>query len=221
MKSQARSTLVLFLFLPVVVGLACDPDDSIPSSAYRLQGRPGFAIWPENQPEDALEACRDREGSESWRTDPDDVAQRFVTTVLSWPEGDEYDQYEADSGGLPTKTMVDPSMPRWSLGVSVLMRRLDDCFFVASVAPRDIDDPAVVTFVEQGRGAWVVKWMGRGPGVVELGHGRDVRRVILDRGEQARFPIPDADELGHFLAYARDQPNELVVGRPLGLSRHN
>jgi hypothetical protein len=211
-----RASTLLFLLLPLLVGVACDASDSIPRSASQLQGRPGFAIWPEDRPEDGIESCRDRKDSETWRTDPDAVAQRFVTTVLSWPQGDKYDQYEPDARGLLTKTMNDPTMPRWALGIALIMRRLGECFFVAQVTPREEGGPAMISFVKGGGGAWVVTWLSKTPGVVELGFGQSVERVILGRGEKARMAVPRGDALGHFLAYARKQPNESVVGYPIG-----
>ena len=216
MRIGRVSTLV-FLLIPLLVQVACDASDSIPRSFYQLQGRPGFAIWPEDRPEDGREACRDRKDSELWRTDPDAVAQRFVTTVLSWPQGEKHDQYEPDTRGLPTKTMIDPTMPRWSLGIALMMRRLDDCFYVAQVTSRDGDAlPAMISFAKGDGGAWVVKWLSEVPGVVEFGYGRDVKRVTLGRGEEARIAVPSGDALGHFLAYASKQPNDNIIGHPIG-----
>jgi hypothetical protein len=211
MRMRRVSTLILLLVL-FLVGAACDAADSIPRSFYQLQGRPGFAIWPEDRPEE----CRDRKDSESWRTDPDAVAQRFVTTVLSWPQGEKYDQYDPDTRGLPTKVMSDPAMHPAALGIALMMRRLGDCFFVAQVTPRDEGGPAMISFAKGGGGAWVVRWLSEGHGVVEFGYGRDVKRVTLGRGEEARIAVPSGDGLGHFLAYARKQPNENVIGHPIG-----
>jgi hypothetical protein len=218
MRIRRASTTLLPLLLPFLV-VACDTSESIPRSFYRLQGRPGFAIWPEDRPEDGREACRDRKDSEPWRTDPDAVAQRFVTTVLSWPQGDNDDQYDPDTRGLPTKVMSDPAMPQWALGIVLMMRRLDDCFFVAQVTPREDGGPAMISFAKGNGGAWVVRWLSEGLGVVEFGYGRDVKRVTLGRGEEARIAVPSGDGLGHFLAYASKQPNENVIGHPIGSSR--
>jgi hypothetical protein len=72
------------------------------------------------------------------------------------------------------------------LGVGVLMRRLEDCYFVARVQPREGDDPAELSLDNRGR-AWVVRWRGGGRGVVEIGYGEDIERVTLRRREEARF----------------------------------
>jgi hypothetical protein len=63
----------LVLLLVTFLGVACDLSESIPRRFYQLQGRPGFAIWPEDRPEDGREACKSRTDSESRRTDPDAV----------------------------------------------------------------------------------------------------------------------------------------------------
>jgi hypothetical protein len=37
---------------------------------YRWEGIRGFAIWPEDQPEQGLAACEERLDEEPWRADP-------------------------------------------------------------------------------------------------------------------------------------------------------
>jgi hypothetical protein len=201
--------------LALLVLTACVEKPPGPGN-YRWEGIHGFAIWPEDQPQDALDACEEKADEEPWRTDPEATAVEFVRSVLNWQRPPDLSDHEVSEAAPRTAfTMIDGSMPGWALGVVVHLRQLRECWFIAAVWPREGDISGRYRWVEHDNGYSLrAAWPGQGPINLEVGWGQEVRRIRLHEGESAIIPVPDPDLSGHILWFY-DQPSDSTFGQPL------
>lgn len=202
--------------LLLILAASCTDKPPGPGN-YRWEGIHGFAIWPEDQPQEGLASCEQRVDQEPWRTDPGATAQKFVRSVLNWQHPPDLSGHGIREEAPRTAfSMIDDSMPDWALGVVVHLRRLRECWFVAAVWPREGDIAGRYRWVEQKEGyALRAAWSGDHPINLEVGWGQvAVRRVRLSRGESVMIPAPDPDLSGHILWF-RNEPSESTFGQPL------
>jgi hypothetical protein len=205
-----------FLLSLLVVGLglvACE--SSLAEGHFRWESIHGFAIWPEDHPEDGLAACKVYLDDEPWRADAAETAIEFLRTKLGWarPEGDTEIDYPEDAPRTGF-TMTDAS-EKMDLGVVVHVRQMRGCWFVATIQPRE------------GYGAFNLRWMKdgddyslrvkskeSGPMNLEVGWGDEVVTERMKPGEALTIPTPDPEAPGHLLWYP-DGPSENTTGHPL------
>lgn len=186
-----------------------------PASAYRWEGIDAFALWPEDDPELAQEACARRPDEEEWRTTPETVAERFVRDVLGWKTPDIGDVDEREESPRTVVIAFDKSFPRHALGLVMHMRRLDDCWFVAVIQPREGEVVIDLAFSPRnGRPAVSVTVDGSGSQVVEIGYGGESERRVIKEGEPAVFYVENTDSVGHYITYPLE-PSEYSQGYPL------
>lgn len=185
-------------------------------SQYRWEGIHGFAIWPEDQPEDGLAACAQRTNQEAWRTDPGATADQFVRSVLKWQDPPNLSNHDVpEDAPRTTFSMTDGSMPDWALGVVIHLRQLRGCWFVAAVWPREGEIGGKYRWVKRHEGyALRAAWTGHDPVNLEVGWGGAIRREKLRAGDSVTIPIPDPDSSGHVLWFY-DSPSESTFGQPL------
>ena len=183
---------------------------------YRWEGIHGFAIWPEDHPEDALAACEEKLDEEPWRGDPGATAEEFVTSVLNWREpGDLEDHDVPEDAPRTVFTMLDGSMPNWALGVVVHLRQLRGCWFVAAVWPREGDIAGDYRWIERDGGYELrATWKGSDPINFEVGWGGQREVQELQPGESVAIAAPDPPVPGHVLWFD-DSPSEGTFGQPL------
>lgn len=191
-------------------------DRPLAEGHYRWEGIHGFAIWPEDQPELASQACEIKRVYESWRGDPGETAERFVTEMLDWREPPDLSEHEVPEGAPRTAfSMTDGSMSRSALGVVVHLRQLRGCWFVARVIPREGDAGGQLEWVESTEGyALHATWEGERPINLEVGWGSEMHRVVMASGDTAEFEPPDPTMPGHYIWYY-DEPSDLTFGQPL------
>lgn len=193
--------------------VACS-DKPLGEGHYRWEGIRGFAIWPEDQPEDALAWCEIAEGDPWWR-DPGSTAEEFVRSKLNWNDPPDLSNHEVpDDAPRTVFSMTDGSMSRDALGVVVHLRQLRGCWFVAAVWPREGDAGGSYDWVKKD-GGWVFRASYSGEEInLEVGWGDTVERVELGAGEEVEIPIPDPKMSGHILWF-HDEPSEHTFGQPL------
>ncbi len=199
----------------VLAFLGCTEEPPLGEGHYRWEGIRGFAIWPEDQPEDGLAACEEAD-DDSWRRDPGTAAEEFVRSVLNWNDPPDLTDHEVPQDAPRAAfTITDGSMPDDALGVVVHLRQLRGCWFVAVVWPREGDAGGTYDWVKKG-GDWVLRasWDGREPINLEVGWGDTIERVELERGDEVDLPIPDPEMSGHILWFY-DEPSEHTFGQPL------
>ena len=210
-------------FISRVIALACCvfvfvgcTEEPLGEGQYRWEGTGGFAIWPEDQPEDGLVACTQGH-HDSWRRDPGAAAEEFVRTVLDWNEPpDHLSRHEVpEDAPRAVFSIQDGSMHRSSLGVVVHLRQLRGCWFVAAVWPREGDGGGDYDWIKKD-GQWVLhaSWDGREPINLEVGWGDTIERVVLERGDEIDLAIPDPEMSGHILWFY-DEPSDHTFGQPL------
>jgi hypothetical protein len=201
------------LFLPLA---SCTQDAPLGRGHYRWEGIQGFAIWPEDHPEDGLTACEESADDQAWRTDPGETAERFVRSVLNWKRPPDLGDEDIRAGAPRTAfTMIDGSMPDWALGVVVHLRQLRGCWFVAAVWPREGDPGADYRWVKRRKGpALRATWKGSRPIKLEVGWGDYVQRKRLRRGQSVTIPTPDPRRPGHVLWF-HNRPSEDTFGQPV------
>lgn len=214
--TQAPSTFlwsIACISLLVVVSCAERP---LGRGHYRWEGIHGFAIWPEDQPEDGLTACEQRINQEPWRTDPGATAHKFVRSVLNWQRPPDTSNHDVPKDAPRTVfSMADGSMPARALGVVIHLRQLRGCWFVAAVWPREGEIAGTYRWVERDqRYALRASWRGHEPINLEVGWGKAIRREKLRPGDSLTVPIPDSDSSGHVLWFY-DSPSENTFGQPL------
>lgn len=200
------------LMVAAVMG-GCD-DEPLSEGHYRWEGIRGFAIWPEDHPEDALVACE--QADEPWRTDPGTTALAFVRSQLNWRQPPDLADHGVPADAPRTVfSMADASMTDGSLGVVVHLRQLRGCWFVAAVWPREGDAGGSYDWIKKGDD-WYLRtsWSGERPINVEVGWGNRTEVVQLERGERADFATPDPEMPGHILWFY-DEPSEHTFGQPL------
>jgi hypothetical protein len=205
-----------FLALLCVVATACNGQE-LGEGHYRWEGIHGFAIWPEDQPEEAWAACREKIAEEPWRADPGETAEEFARSVLGWENPPNLSDHDVPEDAPRTVfTMIDEDMSDDALGIVVHPRQLKGCWFIARVQPREDEVVDRVRWVRNdGRFALQVRYLQSGTMTLEVGWGNDVHRKTLSKGEAAAFTIPDEDLPGHILWLSDDPPSESVDGRPL------
>lgn len=198
-----------------VVATSCT-EEPLGRGQYRWEGIHGFAIWPEDQPEDGLVACEQRTSQEPWRIDPGATAEKFVRSVLHWQHPPDLSNHEVREDAPRTAfSMTDGSMPDWALGVVIHLRQLRGCWFVAAVWPREGAIAGKYRWVKRRQGyALRAAWTGRDPVNLEVGWGETIRRERLRRKDSVTIPIPDPDSSGHVLWFY-DSPSESTFGQPL------
>jgi hypothetical protein len=203
----------------LATGVSCT-DEPLGPGQYRWEGRRGFAIWPEDQPADALAACERSAHAQSWRTDPAATAEEFVRSVLRWRRPPDLSDHRVPEGAPRTAfSMIDGSMPDSALGVVVHLRQLRGCWFVAAVWPREGDIAGRYRWAKLGEGyALRAVWKGETPINLEVGWGGDVEERRLRRGESVTIPVPDSGASGHILWFY-DRPSELTLGEPVSPPR--
>jgi hypothetical protein len=205
----------LFVAL-LLIGVSCTQEELGPGH-YRWEGIRGFAIWPEDRPEDGWSACEERIQEEPWRADPAATAHEFVSSVLGWRHPTDISESDVPEDAPRTAfSMGDGQMPNWALGIVVHLRQLKGCWFVASVLPREADVAAQADWVERdGRFVLRVEYSGSGSANLEVGWGDVVHSEVLRRGETVSIPVPDPESSGHILWYPEGGPSERTFGHPL------
>ena len=211
---MGRGPEVVVAVLVAITLVGCDSDP--PASAYRWEGIEAFALWPEDDPEIAQEACARREDDEEWRTTPEGVAETFVREVLGWDQPDVEEVDEREESPRTAITAFDASFPRYALGLVIHLRRLDDCWFVAVIQPREGEVVLEFDYGERGGrpAVAVTREGGEGPRVIELGYAGESERKILAPDETAVFYVENTDSVGHYVTYP-PEPSELSQGYPL------
>jgi hypothetical protein len=201
--------------LSFLVAISCT-EEPLSRGQYRWEGIHGFAIWPEDQPEDGLAACAQRTNQERWRTDPGATAEKFVRAVLNWQHPPSLSNHEVPEDAPRTAfSMTDGSMPDWALGVVVHLRQLRGCWFVAAVWPREGEIAGEYRWVKRQQGYSLrAAWTGHDPVNLEVGWGGAIQRETLRTGDSVIIPIPDPDLSGHVLWFY-DSPSESTFGQPL------
>jgi hypothetical protein len=199
----------------LLAGVACT-EKPLGRGHYRWEGIHGFAIWPEDQPEDGHAACAERVDEEAWRTHPGATAEKFVRSVLNWQRPPDMSDHDVPKDAPRTAfSMTEASMPDWALGVVIHLRQLRGCWFVAAVWPRGGGTAGEYRWVKRQHGyALRAAWNGRSPINLEVGWGEEIHRETLRRGDSVTIPIPNADSSGHILWFY-DHPSELTFGQPL------
>jgi hypothetical protein len=199
----------------LLVGISCT-EKPLGRGHYRWEGIHGFAIWPEDQPEDGLAACAQRVDDEPWRSDPGATAERFVRSVLNWQRPPDMSDHDVrDDAPRTAFSITDRSMPDWALGVVIHLRQLRGCWFVAAVWPREGDVAGEYRWVKRQQGyALRATWNGQDPINLEVGWGKEIRLQRLRRGDSVTIPTPDPDVPGHVLWF-HDHPSEATFGQPL------
>jgi hypothetical protein len=216
-SSTQTRWLILLASAAVLLSLvSCTREAPLGRGHYRWEGIQGFAIWPEDHPEDGLAACEERADDQAWRTDPGATAQRFVRSVLNWQQppdlGDEDVPVDAPRTAF---SMTDGSMGEWALGVVVHLRQLRGCWFVAAVWPRENGIAADYRWIKRrNEPALRATWKGSRPINLEVGWGSDVERNRLRPGQSVAIPAPDPRRPGHILWF-HAQPSEDTFGQPL------
>ena len=206
----------LFLGSLLLVAISCTGEE-LGAGHYRWEGIRGFAIWPEDLPENGRQACEEKLDEESWRGDPGATAEEFVTSVLGWQDPPDLSHHDVREGAPRTAfSMIDGQMPDWALGIVVHVRQLRGCWFVASVLPREGDVRSDLRWVKRGgRHALLARYSGSGEMNFEVGWGEVVHREVLKRGETVTIPVPDPELPGHFLWFPPGGPSEQTFGQPL------
>ena len=208
--------LIAILALLSTATVACDGDE-LGTGHYRWEGIRGFAVWPEDSPEDGLEACKSRLDVEPWRSDPSTTADRFLRTVLDWTQPPDLSGDEVPEEAPRTVfVVIDGEMPRSALGVAVHLRQLRGCWFVAKVEPREGDVALDYEWVGgEGDFALRVAYSGAAPVVLEVGWGDNIHRETLEKGEAVEIPSPQPGHSGHILVRPESGPSEFTFGQPL------
>jgi len=196
--------------------MSCTQEAPLGRGHYRWEGIRGFAIWPEDHPEDGLAACEERADDQAWRTDPGATAQRFVRSVLNWKQPPDLGAEDVPVDAPRTAfSMSDGSMPEWALGIVVHLRQLRGCWFVAAVWPREGEIGADYRWIKLGNEhALRATWKGSRRINLEVGWGSHVERKRLRRGQSVTIPARDPRRPGHVLWF-HDQPSEDTFGQPL------
>jgi hypothetical protein len=209
-----RLGLLCVCFL--LVAGACTGDE-LGAGHYRWEGIRGFAIWPEDHPENGRQACEESLTEEPWRGDPGAAAEEFVTSVLGWQEPPDLSNHDVREDAPRTAfSMTDGQMRGGALGIVVHLRQLKGCWFVAAVLPREGDVGSDLRWVRSdGRYARRATYLGSGEMNFEVGWGDVVHREVLERGETVTIPVPDPELSGHVLWFPPDGPSEQTSGRPL------
>ena len=139
----------------------------------------------------------------------------FVRQVLGWdaPDVEEVDERPESPG--TAITAFDASFPASALGLVIHLRRLDDCWFVRSIQPREGYIPLEFDYDNHN---WVpavaVTWEGEGPQIVELGYGGQSERKVIAPGDTAIFYVENTEAPGHYVSYP-PTPSEKSQGYPL------
>jgi hypothetical protein len=211
-----RPLILLASATALVACVSCTGEASLGRGHYRWEGIQGFAIWPEDHPEDGLAACEERVDAQAWRRDPTATAERFARSVLNWRQPPDLGAENVPAGAPRTAfSMSDGSMPKWALGVVVHLRQLRGCWFVAAVWPRDGGIAAEYRWMKRrGEPALRATWKGSSAINLEVGWGDHVERKRLRRGQSVTIPAPDPRRPGHILWF-HDDPSENTLGQPL------
>lgn len=144
-----KRAFILLTALLVVVGAALiwlplDGGGPVPSATSLATY--GFAVWPEDTLEEGMAACR---RGEAWRRDPQEIARRFATAVLQYPEPEVGDNKPVDNH---VRYLINSlRMGGLSLGSVLDLRRYGDCWFVVGGIPREGDLGATIAFVQRPR----------------------------------------------------------------------
>ncbi len=204
------------LGLTMIANVGCTSDSaSAPASAYRWEGINAFALWPEDDPEVAQEACAERADDEEWRTTPEGVAEMFVRQVLGWGEPEVPAVDERPDSSRTAIIASDRSFPDYALGLVIHLRQLDNCWFVAVIQPREGEVVLEFEYGERnGRPAVAVTSQSEAPRIVELGYGGISERKTVAPGKTVIFYVEDTDALGHYVTYP-PAPSESSQGYPL------
>lgn len=205
----------------LIIVTACTPEQPLGEGHYRWEGIRGFAIWPEDQPELALEACEEDADDEPWRRAAGETAAAFVTSVLGWKQPPDLSDHEVlEDAPRTVFSMTAGDMRDDALGVVVHLRPLRGCWFVAAVWPREGDAGGAARWVERG-GRYVLRasWDGRTPINLEVGWGEHVERRVLRRGDKVDVIPPDPGMSGHILWFY-EEASEHTFGQPLSPPAH-
>jgi hypothetical protein len=196
--------------------VACDGDE-LGAGHYRWEGIQGFAVWPEDSPEEGLAACESRLDVEPWRSAPSTTADRFLRTVLDWTQPTDLSGDEVPEEAPRTVFVVsDGEMPRSALGVAVHLRQLRGCWFVAKVQPREGDVAIDYRWVQRGDDFELrVTYSGSAPVKLQVGWGDNLHRATLEKGDTEAIPSPQPGRSGHVLVIPRRGPSEFTFGQPL------
>ncbi|HEU4481125.1 MAG TPA: hypothetical protein VFS18_04505, partial [Actinomycetota bacterium] len=116
-----------------------------------------FAVWPEVQVQDAVEACRAAVGGfdQGWRLDRRAVAAEFVDETLGWSEP----SIERSTVGYAVAESLD-ELP--TVGVVVSDPVAPGCYSVTSVGGTSEGSPGLLSF-SSGQGSF--EFMAYGPGL--------------------------------------------------------
>jgi len=205
----------LAIIVLLTTAVACD-DDELGAGHYRWEGIRGFAAWPEDTPETALEACESRLDEEPWRGSPQTTADRFVRSVLGWEQPDDLSAEEVPEDAPRTMfVMSDDDMTRGALGIAIHLRQLRGCWFVVTVDPRE--EESGIEWKWQGQeGNYGLRVKSRREAVkLEVGWGGTVHQETLEEGETAVIPSPHPARSGHIMAIPLMGPSEFSYARPL------
>lgn len=193
------------------------PEDPSTFPSDEEVARSGFAVWPVDTPEEAREECA---RAEDWRKNAPEVALRFASDVLGYPEATVADDFAAEDEDTYRTLIYNPDMPGVFLGSVLVLERYGECWYVTDGQPREdgmgID---IVTF--EGASKLLVS-VGCCGGVVEVGWGDWTHRVTSqDRtggsGDVLVDIPPEAKgRPGHYIVMNFDDGvSEGVGARPL------
>ena len=221
MMKTVRPRLLVVVVIVLLSAGSCE-DRKAPESAYRWEGKKAFALWPEDDPDLAVDACADRPPYEEWRTDPGEVAERFLREVLDWPRPDVERVLAPEDAPQTALSAVDKSMRGYVLGVVMHLRRLDECWYVAVIQPREGGVPLGLKFTERdGEPVVEARWPDRSrlivesSVVVEIGYGGTSERKIMEPDSRVTFAVEEPDRVGHYIVFPSKAPSENSQGYPL------
>lgn len=175
--------------------------------------RTGFAVWPVDTPEEAREECAQ---AQDWRKDAPEVALRFASDVLRYPNPTVDDDFVPEDEDTYRTLIYSPDMPGVFLGSVLVLERFGECWYVTEGMPRE-DDRAidVVTFEAATK---LLVPIGCCGSVVEVGWGdwtHTIRsRDRTDGSNEVLVDIPAEAKggPGHYIVMDFDQGVSEVVG---------
>jgi hypothetical protein len=207
MGRSKRVVCSLIFALLVAGGIAAlvlrDSDPAGPFPTTNAIARTGFAAWPVDTPDEARDECA---GAGEWRKDPEQVALRFASDVLAYPQPSADTDYARDDEHT-YRTLVTTSGVRGVfLGSALTVDRYGECWYVTEGQPREGAMEIDVVTIDGGRR--VVVPLGCCGTKVEIGWGGWTK--TLDYEDRAGVMVVDAPdeargESGHFIVTDPDE----------------
>lgn len=175
--------------------------------------RNGFAVWPVDTPAEAREEC---DGAPGWRTDPKEVALRFASEVMGYP--DPGIDSDLNSHKHIFRALVNSrGVKGVFLGSMLEVSQFGECWYLTEGQPREGGDGINVVTTDDS--TKLVVPTGCCGQVVEVGWGDWIERLESKERREVLLDIPDEAKgaPGHYLItdFDEDGISEGVRALPL------